>query len=164
MGRCCIERQRHAQWRHGPGQAGGRTCADTFLFASLNSAALGSTVDVVTEHSRAEGDKLAFSKAIFTGLGAIAGLTADAFQSVTSARDATDRVIYGAATGNLYYDADGTSRRAQVLVAMIGDTVYSALAFDDFLIRIHRRTFERDARGRTTLDDDTDDTANALAA
>jgi hypothetical protein len=45
------------------------------LFASLNSAALGSTVDVVTEHSRAEGDKLAFSKAIFTGLGAIAGLT-----------------------------------------------------------------------------------------
>ena len=70
--------------------------------------------------------KLAFGKAIFTGLGVIGGLTADASHTSTSARDATHRVIYGAATGNLYYDADGTGSRAQVLVATIGDTVYSA--------------------------------------
>jgi Ca2+-binding RTX toxin-like protein len=55
---------------------------------------------------------LAFSEAIFTGLGVIGGLTADVSHTGTSARDATYRVIYGAATGNLYYDADGTGRRA----------------------------------------------------
>jgi Ca2+-binding RTX toxin-like protein len=110
--------------------------SDTFLFASRSSASLGSTVDVVTDFSRLEGDKLAFSKAIFTGLGAIGGLEAAAFQTGSAALDATDRIIYDSATGNLYYDADGSGRRAQVHVATIGDTVHAALAFDDFLIMV----------------------------
>ena len=108
--------------------------ADTFLFASKSTATLGSTADLVTDFSRAEGDMLAFSKAVFTAIGAIGGLTADAFYTGTSAHDATDRVIYDVGSGNLYYDPDGTGRQAQVLVATIGTATHAALAFDDFLI------------------------------
>jgi hypothetical protein len=107
---------------------------DTFLFTAMTSASLGSSVDVVTDFSRIEGDKLAFSKAIFNGLGAVGALEAAAFQTGTVALDATDRVIYDAATGNLYYDPDGSGRRAQVFVATIGDEAPAALSFDDFLI------------------------------
>jgi Ca2+-binding RTX toxin-like protein len=108
--------------------------ADTFLFASTSTASLGSTVDLVTDFSRLDGDKLAFSKAVFNGLGAVGALTEDGFYAGTSAHDATDRVIYDDATGSLYYDADGNGRRAQVLVATIGEENHAFLSFDDFLI------------------------------
>jgi len=109
--------------------------SDTFLFASKSTASLGSTVDLVTDFSSAEGDKLAFSKAVFTGLGAVGALLSDAFHTGTVALDATDQIIYDAATGNLYFDADGNGRRAvQVHVATIGASDHPALTFDDFLI------------------------------
>jgi VCBS repeat-containing protein len=110
--------------------------ADTFLFASTSTASLGSTVDLVADFSRTEGDKLAFSKAIFTGLGAVGTLSEAEFQIGTAALDATDRVIYDQVTGNLYYDADGIGRRAQVLVATIGAETHATLAFDDFMIMV----------------------------
>ncbi len=104
--------------------------ADTFLFSSL-----GSTADLVTDFSGIDGDKLAFSRAAFTGLGPVGGLGANAFANGTSALDASDRVIYDQATGNLYYDADGTGSRAQVLVATIGaPEAIPSLTFADFLI------------------------------
>jgi Ca2+-binding RTX toxin-like protein len=36
---------------------------------------------------------------------------------VTSAHDASDRLIYNTSTGDLYYDADGTGAKAAILVA-----------------------------------------------
>jgi len=108
--------------------------ADTFLFATTTTASLGSSADVVTDFSRTEGDKLAFSKAVFTGLGTVGTLDEPAFYLGTAAHDATDRIIYDAATGKLYYDRDGTGTGAQVLVATIGIEANPTLAFDDFLI------------------------------
>ena len=43
-------------------------------------------------------------------------------------------MIYDQAIGNLYYDVNGNSWRAQVFVEIIGDMVHSALPFDDFPI------------------------------
>ncbi len=108
--------------------------ADRFLFASVSTASVGSTADIVTDFSRTEGDKLAFSRAIFTGLGAAGALDETAFHTGTAALDASDRVIYDAATGSLYYDADGNGRRAQMLVATIGEIDHAALTYSDFLI------------------------------
>lgn len=106
---------------------------------------------MVTDFSRAESDKLAFSKAIFTGLGAIGGLDAAAFQTGTGASDTTDRVIYDAATGNLFYDADGTGRRAQVLVASFGNIEHRAdlrrLPYPGLIAALHRAAGKRTRRG-----------------
>ncbi|WP_295529542.1 hypothetical protein [Novosphingobium sp. Chol11] len=108
--------------------------ADTFHFASKSSASLGSTMDIVTDFNGREGDKLAFSKAVFTGLGSIGGLEEAAFHAGTSAHDADDRIIYDQATGKVYYDADGNGRSAQTLLATIGETDHAALTYADFLI------------------------------
>lgn len=125
--------------------------ADTFLFASISTVSLESTTDVVTDFSRAESDKLAFIKAIFTGLGAIGGLDAAAFHTGTGASDTTDRVIYDAATGNLFYDADGTGRRAQVLVASFGNIEHRAglrrLPYPGLIAALHRAAGKRTRRG-----------------
>ncbi len=108
--------------------------SDTFVFSTLNTAGLGSTVDTVTDFAASEGDTLAFSKAVFTWLGMIGALDADAFQAGTAAHDASDRIIYDAASGNVFYDRDGTGSRAAELVAILGDTVHPALSFADIQI------------------------------
>jgi Ca2+-binding RTX toxin-like protein len=108
--------------------------ADTFVFSTLATTTLGSTVDTVTDFAAGEGDKLAFSKTVFTALGVIGALGVDAFFAGTAAQDATDRIIYNQATGNLFYDPDGTGSKAAVLVATLGEVVHPALSFADILI------------------------------
>lgn len=108
--------------------------SDTFVFSTLTSTTFGSSVDTLTDFAASEGDKLAFSKAAFTALGAVGALGADAFYAGTAAHDATDRIIYNQATGNVFYDPDGIGSRAAVLVATLGDTVHPALSFTDILI------------------------------
>ena len=51
----------------------------------------------------------------------------------TAAADAGDRIIYDAATGNLYYDSDGTGAVAQVLFATL-DNMPGNLGAADFLV------------------------------
>ena len=52
---------------------------------------------------------------------AIWRLRAADFVLGTAAQDAADRVIYDRASGNLWYDADGSGRGAKVLVAELRD-------------------------------------------
>lgn len=108
--------------------------SDTFVFSTLSSTTLGSSLDIVTDFTASDGDKLAFSKTVFTALGAVGALGADAFYAGTAAHDATDRIIYNQATGSVFYDPDGIGSRAAVLVATLGDTVHPALSFTDILI------------------------------
>jgi len=46
-------------------------------------------------------------------------LTAAQFATGTAATTAAQRVIYNAATGDLYFDADGTGSAATVLIATL---------------------------------------------
>jgi Ca2+-binding RTX toxin-like protein len=77
-------------------------------------------------------DSLRFSGTVFSALGAAGQLGADAFFAGTAAHDATDRIVYDSASGNLFYDADGNGAGSAVLVANIG--VGTALAATDLWV------------------------------
>ena len=108
--------------------------SDCFVFNTDPNAS--SNKDTITDFQSGT-DTLQFSKAIFTGLGAIEGeLSADQFWSgagVVKAHDSSDRIIYNTSTGALYYDADGTGSIAAVQVAIIG-TSHPVLLASDFHI------------------------------
>jgi Ca2+-binding RTX toxin-like protein len=109
---------------------------DWFFFLSTPNAS--TNTDTITDFTSADGDKLVFSKTIFTGLSgaALGDLSSDAFWSgagVTTAHDADDRFIYNTTNGYLYYDADGNaSGSAAVLVAILGAA--TPLAYTDLMI------------------------------
>jgi Ca2+-binding RTX toxin-like protein len=63
-------------------------------------------IDSITDFSSAD-DTIYLENRIFTGLSS-GDLNASAFYIGAEAHDATDRIIYNADTGGLYYDADGT--------------------------------------------------------
>ncbi|MCK0505569.1 CAP domain-containing protein [Aromatoleum anaerobium] len=80
--------------------------ADIFVF----DAPFVGAVDRITDFSPAD-DTIRLENAIFTGL-VTGGLSTAAFHAGTKAHDATDRVIYDAGTGAVYFDADGTGTMA----------------------------------------------------
>jgi Ca2+-binding RTX toxin-like protein len=100
---------------------------DAFQF----STALGAgNVDTITDFvSRT--DVIRLSVAAFGGL-AKGPLSADALWLGTSAHDANDRIIFDAAAGALYYDADGNGAGAAVLFAQLQGV--STLVAADFLV------------------------------
>lgn len=86
--------------------------ADTLVFNSLSGA------DVVADYVVAN-DGIQFSRAVFTGLGAVGALAASEFESgagLVAAATAAGRLVYDTTAGNLYYDADGTGVVAPVLI------------------------------------------------
>ena len=50
----------------------------------------------------------------------------------TAAGDSNHRLIYDAATGKLFFDADGTGAEAQVLIATL--TTVPTIAASDFVV------------------------------
>ena len=110
----------------------GGTGADTFVFET--AANLATNYDTLQDFVSGT-DKLAFSRAVFTGFAATGAMSIDAFWSgagVNAAHDATDRLIYNTSTGVLWYDRDGTGSAAAVQVAVL--TGAPGLAFTDFQI------------------------------
>lgn len=103
---------------------------DTFDFTT----ALGpQNVDTIMEFNVVD-DTIRLENAIMTGLGSrTGGLTAAAFNVGTAASDATDRVIYDASTGSVFYDADGIGAAAQIKIATLVN-VTGAVTAADFLI------------------------------
>ena len=59
-------------------------------------------------------------------------LPADAFRIGAAAADATDRIIYNSATGDISYDSDGTGANAAILFAKV--TPLTALTNADFFV------------------------------
>ena len=92
----------------------GQGGADTFAFTTALGAG---NVDTIVDF---DGDDIiALDNAVFTGL-ADGALDPNAFVVGTAAHDADDRIIYDNATGNLYFDADGSGTgSAAVLFAML---------------------------------------------
>ena len=88
--------------------------ADMFMFTTLPNAT--TNVDTIVDFV-AGTDTIRLSKAAFGKLDVGSALAASAFVTGTAATSATSRIIYDAATGDLFYDADGTGAIAKVKVA-----------------------------------------------
>jgi Ca2+-binding RTX toxin-like protein len=101
---------------------------DTFIFGA---SPLATNADRVRDFSSAD-DTFQIKKAFFTAFMSNGKLSAGAFRVGASAADAEDRIVYNKATGNLYYDADGTGAEAQVLIATL--TNKAKLTLSDFII------------------------------
>ena len=110
--------------------------ADTFAFTTQPNASTNH--DTITDFQPGV-DVLQFSKGSYTSISSAIGglLNANEFWSgsgVTSGHTVDDRFVYDTATGNLYYDADGSGSGAAVLVALIGTTTHPALASTDISV------------------------------
>jgi Ca2+-binding RTX toxin-like protein len=101
---------------HGNDVMTGGSGADGFHFHATPGAADADVVtDFVSGADRLWLDHLAFTE--IGALGAFAAGDARFFSGggATSGADADDRVIYDTATGNLYYDADGSGAGASLV-------------------------------------------------
>lgn len=110
----------------------GGTGTDTFVFDTAPTSR-----DTITDFSKADGDKIQLSKAVFKGFAYTGALHAEDFYAAagaTKAHDANDRLIYNTTTGVLYYDADGLGGTAAVQVALLGASTHPALAYGDIQI------------------------------
>ena len=87
--------------------------SDIFVF----NTALNASTNVDTILSFSTGDSIWLSRTVFGGLGA----TFDEAEFCTgeAADNASHRIIYNDATGQLYYDADGNGASAQVQFALL---------------------------------------------
>ncbi|HST35907.1 MAG TPA: calcium-binding protein, partial [Allosphingosinicella sp.] len=105
----------------------GGTGQDSFVFANtLNSA----EADIIADFSSAD-DTILLDDAVFTGL-SLGALNPNAFVTGTAALDADDRILYDAATGKLYFDADGSGTTAAIQFATLsGNPPVSA---SDFMV------------------------------
>jgi Ca2+-binding RTX toxin-like protein len=107
----------------------GGAALDLFRFTGTLSAT--ANVDRITDFVAAD-DTIQLDDAMFAGIGAVGALSADAYRARTAAADASDRVIYDSATGNLYFEPDGNGAAAQVLFATL--TAGTVLSVADFVI------------------------------
>jgi Ca2+-binding RTX toxin-like protein len=102
--------------------------ADTFAFTTALGA---NNVDTVADFVHGT-DKIALDDAVFTAIGGLGALNANAFVTGTAAVDADDRIIYDAETGQLFYDADGSGIGAAILFAQLSGSL--SLTASDFQV------------------------------
>ncbi len=107
----------------------GGTGLDTFVFTTATGAA---NIDSIVGFVAAD-DTIQLDNAIFAGLGLATGaLAAGMFNTGAAATQADDRIIYNAATGALFYDADGLNGVAGVQFATLGGA--PSLSALDFVV------------------------------
>jgi Ca2+-binding RTX toxin-like protein len=99
----------------GNDMATGGAGLDRFVFDTALSAS--ANVDRLLDFTAVD-DMIALDRSIFGGIPS-GVLTAAAFREGTAAQDDSDRIIYDAATGNIFYDADGLNGAAQTLFARV---------------------------------------------
>lgn len=107
---------------------------DVFVF---DTALDGSTnVDTIVSFSKTSSntDKIHLDNDIFTTLGTLGTLGAGSFVAGTDAVDADDYIIYDAASGALYYDADGNGAGDKVQIAVVGTSSHPTLTSIDFIV------------------------------
>lgn len=111
---------------------------DFFVF---DTALAPANVDLITDFSRADHDRIELAKAVFGQLSGTAGsyLASDEFYAAagaTAAHDASDRIVYNTTTGALYYDADGIGGLASAQIALLGNGTHPTLSYGDFILTI----------------------------
>ncbi|TXI00588.1 MAG: calcium-binding protein [Pseudorhodobacter sp.] len=102
--------------------------ADVFAFNEN-----GATNHEIITDFRAVDDALHFNNDAFTAFAYTGQLRTSGFVAGTAATDTADRFIYHKATGNLWYDRDGSGAAAKVLVAELADGT-ALTAADIFII------------------------------
>jgi VCBS repeat-containing protein len=108
---------------------------DTFYFDTSLDAA--TNVDTITDFNANTGDKIALDQTIFTLLTVASPLASGNFMANIGgvAGDANDYVLYDTATGNLYYDADGSGAATKVLFATLTLTgISGTVDSTDFIV------------------------------
>jgi serralysin len=101
---------------------------DTFCF---NAAIGSSNVDVIKDFVAAE-DAIQLDDAVFAGIGPVGVLAPAAFAIGTEALDADDRIIFNSATGELFYDADGSGEGVAMQFALLPNR--AVVDADDFFV------------------------------
>lgn len=100
----------------------GESDKDFFVFDTKPNAK--TNVDAIRGFSPKD-DTIWLENKVFTKVGKNGVLKKSAFWSGTKTHDKDDRVIYDKHRGNLYYDADGTGKSKQVLVAKLKITDFA---------------------------------------
>ncbi len=97
---------------------------DVFVF---NTALGAGQVDQIYDFGNGD-DTIYLDNSIFTSLTSTGTLAASAFTTGKAAKDADDRIIYNKATGELWYDADGTGAQEAQLFAKLAanDTLFAS--------------------------------------
>jgi Ca2+-binding RTX toxin-like protein len=89
---------------------------DSFVFSSaLNGI---SNVDHLADFY-APDDVIHLDDAVFSGIGATGALSASAFTTGANATSASHKIVYNYATGELFFDADGSGAGARVKFATV---------------------------------------------
>jgi Ca2+-binding RTX toxin-like protein len=102
---------------------------DGFIFDTALGA--GNTDRLVGFVAADDGIKL--DRAVFGGIAADGTLTAAAFRAGAVALDGSDRILYDAASGNIFYDRDGSGAAVRQLFARVAaDTELSRIDFAAF--------------------------------
>jgi RTX calcium-binding nonapeptide repeat (4 copies) len=106
----------------------GSADADQFVFNTALNAT--TNADIITDFL-VNVDDIVLSQAIFAG---IIGSFDNEFQIGTAANDVNDRIIYNQATGQLFYDSNGSTGGSanQILFATV--TAGTALTINDFMM------------------------------
>ncbi|WP_052954541.1 M10 family metallopeptidase [Microvirga vignae] len=115
--------------REGNDMLWGGAGKDIFFFNTKPSSS--SNRDQLVDFSVAD-DTIHLENAVFTNLGSAGKLSAAAFWKGAKAHDSTDRIVYDAAQGGLYYDADGTGKASSVQFAQVSKELMMTSA--DFAI------------------------------
>jgi serralysin len=113
----------------GKDQLTGGSGNDKFVF---NVAATAANVDRVHDFTHNK-DTIQLDNAVFTKLGGNAlNLAASKFWAGANAHDANDRIIYNAANGQLFYDANGSGAGQKFLIATLD--AHLTLTASDFQV------------------------------
>lgn len=101
--------------------------ADSFVFRTTDSK----NSDIILDF-QPNIDHIVLDNSMFTKVGADGALAIGAYWDGTKAHDASDRVIYNAATGVISYDSDGSGWHSPVTVATV--PIGTHLTSADFLV------------------------------
>ncbi|WP_342149409.1 calcium-binding protein [Methylorubrum sp. SB2] len=101
---------------------------DAFVFSTKLGAG---NVDRITDFAPVD-DTIRLAEDVFSAL-APGPLAASAFKNISTGKvDANDRILYKQASGELFYDADGSGKGAAVKFAVLDN--YAKLTHDDFFV------------------------------
>jgi len=101
---------------------------DVFVFSTTPNPS--TNLDRIVDFS-VKDDTIQLESAVFTKLAA-GQLASAAFWTGSKAHDSSDRIVYDAARGSLYYDADGTGKTASVEIAQLSKNL--KMTASDFVV------------------------------